>query len=131
MWEYEVQQAMRGTVIPSLQSDRFMRLGLDGEGLATVVLWEELEGPGRVLVHAAAVALRAQGRGYGNAMLTDALDEMTGRAVNAGLPTLTVGARVFHQNSASQAMCRRAQGAPTGESYPTGADEWGLVLLLT
>lgn len=128
-WEFDAQQWIRGLEPPSAQDSKFLRLGFDGEELGAVCLYEEVDGPGYVDIHVAAVALHLQDQGISREMTADVLDTITTRAIAAGLREVMVVGRIFVHNTPSQKMATRA-GADRTNAYPTGAEEWSLRMLV-
>ena len=130
-WEYEAQQYLRGRQIPGPQSPFFMRVGrTTDEELVGVAYYEEVDGPGFVYFHAAAIALPFQGDGYAAEMYDDAMDMMTARALLKGVREVQIRGLIFHQNEHSQKAAAKASADRTGEIYSTGAEEWGLTILV-
>lgn len=109
MWEYEAQSWLRSLRPPHPLPKRLL-VGLDADGLAAAIHWEEVDGPSYVDVIVAGVALRCrrQGGGFADEMMEQALDAMTARVIESDGDTLRVSAAIFADNHPSQRMCRDA-----------------------
>lgn len=128
-WEWEVQSAIRG-LEPPYTYPKQMLVGLDDHGIGAVSFYEELDGPGAVELSLMAVAtrLRNQGGGYADEMFRVTLEEIEARAIQTGVPEVSLAGRVWHENHASQRMIRQHGFAHTGHAAD-GVQVWTAVML--
>lgn len=128
-WEYEVQGAIRDLRPPFGVHGRTLRLGYDQQGLAAVCHVEQVDGPGQVELALIAVERRLRGTGhlFADETVAEALDDITGRAIEAGVDEVLVQAYVWHQNVPSQALCARQGMARTGDTGE-GVEVWSVLL---
>ncbi|MCZ2857827.1 hypothetical protein [Blastococcus sp. VKM Ac-2987] len=94
---------------PEFSAGRYVRLGYDSEGLGAVSVVQELDGPAEVEWEFGAVALRLRGKGggYADEMCRDVFDQLTARAIEAGISNVKIIGYVYEENHASQKMNRR------------------------
>jgi RimJ/RimL family protein N-acetyltransferase len=106
------------------------RLGFDEEGLAAVTVVQELDGPAEVEWQFGAVALRLRhkGGGYADELCRETFDELTVRAIEAGLNAVKITALVYEENRPSQAMCRRHGFVHVSNTASPGVQVWHRLL---
>ena len=77
---------------PPCQPPNFALVGRDAAGIGAVVFYEEMDGPGQVEIHLAAVAqrFRRRGGGWADEMLSTLLDTLTTRALEQGIDLVDV-----------------------------------------
>lgn len=128
-WERLVQSKFR-TASPPYPAPEFCELGWDKDGIGAAVFWEELDGPGQVELHVAAVANRYRGRGGGVAdeMMTHAFDTMTVRAIEVGVDFIEASTWIDESNKASQKMCRRFGLRQVAFKEDENLQRWSVVL---
>lgn len=109
LWELDVQSKIRHRVHPPVSLPDRCLLGFDGEELAAVVYFEELDGPAQVIIHAIAVSLdrRRQGGRLADETLAVALDHVVERALGHGVSHCQILAQIHRRNRPSQELFRR------------------------
>ncbi len=131
-YELEVQSAIRSRINPPCQLPNHCLLGWDGDELAAVAFYEELDGPAQVEVHAVAVGMpyRRKGGGWADEMLKTVLDEITLRAHEHGVDFVAVLAWIDGANRPSQDLFRRAGMRQTGVLAETTLERWSATYLV-
>lgn len=120
------------TANPACRPPEYLQLGWDDEGIGAAIFWEELDGPGQVELHVAAVALRYRRRGGGVAdeMMTHTLDALTTRALELGVDLVEASTWIDEQNRASQNMCRRFGFRQVAFKDDEGLQRWSGTILI-
>lgn len=123
-----MQSAIR-QIKPPAQPPDYCLTGWDGETLAAVAFYDELDGPGTIEVRAVAVGreYRHHGGGYADEMLRTVLDEITLRALDHGVDFVTVRAHIDESNRPSQRLFRRVGMQQTGVLSGTELQIWSAV----
>lgn len=130
-WERRVEAAFR-RMQPPIGDGRLL-LGEDAEGLAAIALMYFLgQEDGACLVKLAgiAVALRCQGRGYGEEALEMALRAAADYGFGLNFTVVNVMSLVDHRNARSKAVGRRAGMRVDSLDVEDGLEEWRIDLEL-
>jgi len=130
MWEYEVQSALRNMSLPArLPRQAFLLEDIDG--IAAVSHWLEVDGPAVVEVREMAVALRHRRDGgqVASELMAQTIDEITARAIEAGVGEVVVQGMIWHENLPSQRLAAEAGFKVTGSGAP-GVQEWTAVIVV-
>ena len=119
-----MQSALRNLRVPAKPPHHVFCLD-DEEGIAGLVHWIEIDGPGAIDLAQVGVALRLRGQGgdVASELLRQAFDEMTARAVAADVEEIDVLGMIYHENHPSQRLARAAGFVQTGQGAP-GVQEW-------
>lgn len=123
-WELEVQSAIRGLEPPYKYPKRLL-IGTDAQGIGAVSHYEEVDGPARVELSLMAVStrLRNQGGGYADEMFRVTREIIEARAIERGFDEVELVGYVWHENHASQRMCREA-GLQHTRNAAEGVQVW-------
>lgn len=129
MWEYEAQKMIRDLSpdLPCVNGPVRAYVAEDNEGIAAVVSWTELDGPGYVHVDILGVAMRHRRKksDFAQSIVRTALKEIESAAIEAQVELLYVEGEIYRLNDASQALAASMKFSPQGDEAPTGAQTWG------
>jgi len=130
-WELDAQSGIRDTRFP-LDAGSTLLLGWDNEGLAVVCMYEydDSDGYPDAFINVLAVALRAQGKGYGKLTMGYVLDLIEQRAVASGASEYFVTGHVHYKNARSQAMNRAHGLSQTEPADENGLETWSTKVAL-
>lgn len=118
----------QGPAAPFNRHGLQLLLGEDGEGLAAVALFGELDGPAHVEICLIGVETRCRGLEVSDNAVEEALDSITAMALASEAPEVLVQAWVWFENRASQDLWRRHDFQEPAE-HELGVGIWSLRLL--
>lgn len=101
-------------------------LGWAGDVLTAVSTYTETDGPAQVELELMAVEIsrRHDDRSVADEMVSVTLEHISQRAIAGSIRDVFVSARVYEENGASQAMCRRHHFVLTPDSAGPGVQVW-------
>jgi len=131
IWEWQVQSKIR-SFEPPYQYPIQMLVGMDGDRLGAVSVFEELDGPGQVELCFMAVAqhLRRKGGGYADEMWTNTWASIEARAIEQGITVVALSGLVHEGNEFSQKFCRRMGMRHTGMLPDSEYQQWSATHIL-
>ncbi|QSR27097.1 hypothetical protein CFH99_15835 [Nocardioides aromaticivorans] len=129
-WELQVQSKIRAHVKPPCRRPNHCLVGWDGDNLAAVVFYEELDGPAQIEVHVVAVSMayRRRGGGWADELLRMTLDDITATAIEQGVDITSIVAWIDEGNRPSQDLFRRTGFRQVGVLEGSTLQRWALTL---